>query len=618
MDRIATGGMAELYRAKITGIQGFEKLVAIKRILPHLTTDENLVNAFIDEAKLAALLHHQNIVQIYNFGLMEDSYFIAMEFLFGKDLRFIMQKSAQAGKPLRLDHALYIASRICAGLNHAHNLKDLQGNSLNIIHRDIGPHNIFITYDGQVKIIDFGIAKAANQNSMTQVGSIKGKIAYMSPEQALGKEIDHRSDLFSIGIVLYEMVTNRQMFTGDTFEAYARVREAEYEPPERVKKDLPPAVCRILEKALAKERSHRYQSADAMLTDLEQCMFECSFQPNDRSLALYMKELFGEDAGAEERAMHDTALVDTGESPSMREDGETSRITIDKDLIPAKRKSRRHVTISLLLLLCASALLAAIIFIWGPILPLSRIKAIVAGHRNASDHAGFDTSGTAQGGGTGIVPDTESASAPLAPGSLSSAHEVKLLEEAEALLASERFEEAIALCEDTMVKAPSMTEKIVETYARALQGHAVFLMDTNQREAKALLVKSIVLNPESAEGHFQLGRLYTTKGNMPGAVASYQKAIELDPNMPLAFFNLAYLYAKNKDYAGAERMYKRVIALAPSFVDEAYFNLALVWMRTGKVQEGIKNLNAALRINPDNEQAKKLLQQVKRQSGRNR
>jgi tetratricopeptide (TPR) repeat protein len=167
-----------------------------------------------------------------------------------------------------------------------------------------------------------------------------------------------------------------------------------------------------------------------------------------------------------------------------------------------------------------------------------------------------------------------------------------------------------------MAKAPSMTEKIVETYAQALQGHAVFLMDTNQREAKALLVKSIVLNPESAQGHFQLGRLYTAEGNTLSAVASYQKAIELDPNMPRALFNLAFLYATNKDFAGAERMFERVIVLAPSFVDEAYFNLAYARIRMGKVQEAIGNLEAAYRINPKNEQAKRLLDQLKKKSGR--
>lgn len=615
MEKIATGGMAELYRAKMTGIQGFEKLIAIKRILPHLSADENLVNAFIDEAKLAAFLHHQNIVQIYNFGIMEDSYFIAMEFLFGKDLRFIMQKSMSRKRPLGLDHALYIASRICAGLDYAHNLKDFHGNSLNIIHRDIGPHNIFITYDGQVKIIDFGIAKAANQNSTTQMGSIKGKVAYMSPEQALGKGIDHRSDLFSIGIVLYEMVTNTQVFSGDTFEAYAKVREAAYEPPEKVKKDLPPSVCRILHKALAKEPSRRYQSGDTMLTDIEQCMSECAFQPSDRTLAQYMKRLFGRDAGAEERAMREAALSDSDETPESIEFGETSKITIDKWTIPVGRTSRRHVITTLVILLIASALLAVVTFMQNPVSPLSRIKAILPGRSHVSGPAG---SGTAQGNGTGGVPDAGLASAPQLSGGILPGQEARLLEEAEALVSSGRFKEAISLCEGILAKAPAMTEKIVAPYAQALQGHASLLMDTNQQEAKALLVKSIMLYPESAQGHYYLGRMYDKEKNTISAIASYQKAIQLDPNMSLAFFNLAYLYATNKDYAGAERMYERVVELAPPFVDEALTNLAYVRIRLGKVQEGIKDLDAALTKNPDNKQAGRLLQQMKKQLNRNR
>ncbi|MGA1796432.1 MAG: protein kinase domain-containing protein [bacterium] len=613
MDRIATGGMAELYRAKMTGIQGFEKLIAIKRILPHLTADESLVNAFIDEAKLAALLHHQNIVQIYNFGVMEDSYFIAMEFLFGKDLRFIMQKSMSKKRPLGLDHALYIASRICAGLDYAHNLKDFQGSSLNIIHRDIGPHNIFITYDGQVKIIDFGIAKAANQNSTTQMGSIKGKVAYMSPEQALGKGIDHRSDLFSIGIVLYEMVTNRQMFSGDTFEAYAKVREAAYEPPEKVKKDLPPSVCRILHKALAKEPSRRYQSGDAMLSDIERCMSECAFQPNDRTLAQYMKKLFGRDAGAEERAMRDAVLLDPEESPKTVEQGDTSKITLNQGTIPVRRRSRRHVITTLVTLLIILTLLAAMTIMQNPVSPSSRIKAVLTGRGHGSGPAG---SGTAQGNGTGGVPDAGLASAPQLSGGILSRQEARLLEEANALVSSGRFKEAISLCEGILAKAPAMTEKIVGPYARALQGYATLMMDTNQAEAKALLVKSIMLYPESAQGHYYLGRMYDKEKNTPGAIASYQKAIELDPNLSRAFFNLGYLYAMSKDYAGAERMYERVVALAPPFVDEAYFNLALVYIKRGQVQKGIQSLDAAHRTNPGNEQAKKLLQQMKRQSGR--
>ena len=159
LDRIAVGGMAELFRAKLTGAQGFEKLIAIKKILPNLLAEENLVTSFIDEAKLAALLHHENIIQIYDFGSMADQYFIAMEFLFGKDLRTITRTARKKGLALGMDNILYIISRICAGLDYSHNLKNLQGKPLNIIHRDINPQNILITYEGQVKIIDFGIAK---------------------------------------------------------------------------------------------------------------------------------------------------------------------------------------------------------------------------------------------------------------------------------------------------------------------------------------------------------------------------------------------------------------------------------------------------------------------------
>jgi serine/threonine protein kinase len=169
LDKIAVGGMAELYRAKLTGEQGFEKLIAIKKILPNLSEQENLVTSFIDEAKLAALLNHENIVQIYDFGSMDDEYFIAMEFLFGKDLRTIRRNAEDRKMPLGMEKTIYIVSRICAGLDYSHNLKDLQGQPLHIIHRDINPQNILVTYDGQVKIIDFGIAKAASHNNKTKV-----------------------------------------------------------------------------------------------------------------------------------------------------------------------------------------------------------------------------------------------------------------------------------------------------------------------------------------------------------------------------------------------------------------------------------------------------------------
>ena len=303
LDKIAVGGMAELYRAKVTREYGFEKQVAIKKILPHLSDEGNLVKAFIDEAKLAALLQHENIVQIYDFGNLNGEYFIAMEYLFGKDLRKLTYKAKEKASPIDLENTLYVISRVCAGLDYSHNLKDLKGKPLNIIHRDINPQNVFITYEGQVKIIDFGIAKAASHNSTTHEGLIKGKLAYMSPEQANGKTIDHRSDIFSTGIILYELLAGQRMFQGETMHIYSQVRDAAYKPLESLVPDLPARLHDVVQHALAKEPDKRYQSCGEMLADLEECIYELSFRPNARHFANCVKDLFKQEFAAEENAL---------------------------------------------------------------------------------------------------------------------------------------------------------------------------------------------------------------------------------------------------------------------------------------------------------------------------
>ncbi len=302
-DRIAVGGMAELYRGKISGDEGFEKAVAVKKILPHLAAEQDAVNYFIDEARLAALLQHPNIAQIYDFGRLEDSYFIAMEYLFGKDLKTVLHIAEERNLPLSLENALHITSRVCSGLDYAHNMKDLQGDLLNIIHRDVSPQNILITYDGQVKIIDFGIAKAASRITSTRSGVIKGKVAYMSPEQAEGLEVDHRADIFSVGILLYEMVTGRFMYDGDAMEILSRAREASFTRPERIVRDLPECVVLTLDTALSKDTHTRYTSCGEMLSDLEDCIYHLNFRPSDQKLAQYMKALFENEFESEEASM---------------------------------------------------------------------------------------------------------------------------------------------------------------------------------------------------------------------------------------------------------------------------------------------------------------------------
>ncbi|MGA1824188.1 MAG: protein kinase domain-containing protein [bacterium] len=589
LDRIGAGGMAELYRAKIIGDEGFEKLIAIKKILPHLTVEKSLIESFIHEAKLAAMLQHQNIVQIYDFGNLEGFYFIAMEYLFGKDLRSILIKSEKKGLPFSLENALYIASGMCSGLHYAHNLKDFHGNPLNIIHRDIGPHNIFITYDGHVKIIDFGIAKTALQETVTQTGSIKGKIGYMSPEQALGEHIDYRSDIFSLGIVLYEMVTQKGIFEGkNIFEAYAKAREGNFNPPDEIKKDMEPRVYAILCKALATKPENRYQSADEMHADLDICISELSLQPNDRCLSQYIKSLFEDEADSEETELRKAALINHNDTSHSQEDTEVTKI-FAQDTIVKKLKLQRHVTVPLITVLIACVTIVCIMFIKNRFFRIDDDKPVFA-HRDFTED---------EDSGTEYIP-TES--------------EYNAFMEAHELLESKQFAQAIALFEDILVNNHSMKGKIGVPFSRALQGEASSIMKEDPDKAETLLHKSILLDPNSANAHFLLGRLYMIQKNNTKAIESYKKAVEIDPQMPKALFNLGYMSAKNKDYTKAEEMYERVIALSPEFVDEALFNLGLMHAKLGETEQGIEYLRKAVRANPENKHAKDLLARLKKKN----
>lgn len=361
-DRIAVGGMAELYRGKISGEEGFEKAVAVKKILPHLAAEQEAVSYFIDEARLAALLQHPNVVQIYDFGRLEDTYFIAMEYLFGKDLRTVLNSAGQRGMPLSLENLLYITSGVCSGLDYAHKMKDLQGQLLNIIHRDVSPQNIFLTYDGQVKIIDFGIAKAASRITNTRSGVIKGKVAYMSPEQAEGHEVDHRSDIFSVGILLYEMVTGRFMYEGDAMDILSQAREARFTRAERVIRDLPECLVVILDMALAKHPEDRYDSCGDMLSDLEDCIYHLNFRPNGQKISQFMKGLFDSELKTEEASMV-WALRRVEPVPSANDrvektdpDYQETMILTPEDMAAdAGRKKRRWLGPVILLLLLSTA-----------------------------------------------------------------------------------------------------------------------------------------------------------------------------------------------------------------------------------------------------------------------
>ena len=327
LEKIAVGGMAEIFKARTKGVGGFEKYLAIKRILPHLCENKDFIDMLINEAKIAVMLSHANIVQIYDLGKIDDSYFIAMEFIEGKDLRALMTRCDQIGMPLFIQHAIFISIEVCKGLEYAHSkqTQDVSGpKDLNIVHRDISPQNVMISYEGEVKITDFGIAKANANISETEAGVVKGKYEYMSPEQASGLPVDRRSDIFSTGIVLYEMLTGQKPFRGESdLTILERVREAKVEPPSKYNKSIPKKLEKIVLKSLARDTVDRYLSATELKDDLTRFFYSSTFNFTTSNLAAFMKSIFAEEIKLD--VLSDSTGI--GKRPDLGDDGRTiSRI----------------------------------------------------------------------------------------------------------------------------------------------------------------------------------------------------------------------------------------------------------------------------------------------------
>jgi len=332
LDQIGTGGMAEVFRAKQIGEEGFAKLIVIKRMLPSVAGDPAMVEHFIAEARLAALLQHENIAAVYDFGQIESVYFIAMEYLFGNNLHAVVQETLRRGQPLRVAQALLIIGKVCEGMAYAHALCDLQGRALGIIHRDLTPHNIFLTYDGKIKIIDFGIAKTELHDNQTRLGVVKGKISYMSPEQIGGGRLDRRSDIFTIGMLLYEMVTGKRMYSGDTAALVRKAVKVEYDRAEEVMPGLPDSLYKIIGRALEMDPDRRYQSCDEMLVDIEQCLGQMTPTPHPRTLQTMMVSLFERDY----QEQHQLGIKALQAAAALETQGRTDKtVIIERDMFAA-------------------------------------------------------------------------------------------------------------------------------------------------------------------------------------------------------------------------------------------------------------------------------------------
>jgi serine/threonine-protein kinase len=292
---LCQGGMAELYLALRSGIEGFEKVVALKRILPSITQEPAFIGMFLDEARLAAKLDHPNIVRIYDLGEIDEQYFMAMEYLPGEDLRDIYRRARELRAHVPIDVACSVLHDAALALDFAHNLTDANGVAMSLVHRDVSPSNIIVTYHGATKLVDFGIAKARNSSVQTQAGSFKGKLPYSSPEALRGDGVDHRADIFGMGIVLWELLTNKRLFRRDNYAAIVHaVKHDPIPPPSTIRSEIGADLDQVVMRALERDRDRRFQTALEMQTALEGVLDHLSGHRTSRQIGQWLTGVFGE------------------------------------------------------------------------------------------------------------------------------------------------------------------------------------------------------------------------------------------------------------------------------------------------------------------------------------
>lgn len=304
--KLATGGMAELFLARERGIAGLERLVVIKQILPHLADDPSFIDMFLREARIVARLNHPNVVQIYELGEENGSFYIAMEYIHGSTVREMQVLAEREGVDFPLGVIVSILDQSCRGLHAAHQLRDLEGNAIELIHRDVSPHNLMCTTEGYVKVLDFGVAKAAEGAEATNSGRLKGKFAYMSPEQCLGHKLDRRADIFSLGVVLWESLTGRRLFKREKdLDMMRAVVNEPAEAPSNYNSAVPEALDRVVLKALSKDRDKRFQTADEMRLALLDAARSSGIVFGEDRLAKFLGTIAGEELSERRQTMQD-------------------------------------------------------------------------------------------------------------------------------------------------------------------------------------------------------------------------------------------------------------------------------------------------------------------------
>jgi serine/threonine-protein kinase len=307
--KLEAGGMAEVFQAEVESIEGFKKQVAIKRVLPHLSQNRQFIEMFLDEARLSLKFSHANVVQTFSIGTSDNTYFIVMEFIDGVNVRKIMEYYETSGQLMEAAHAAFVINEVCKGLSYAHAMKGHDGKSLGVVHRDVSPPNVLLSKEGEVKIVDFGLAKATSQLESTDPGLIKGKFAYLAPEAAHGLEVDNRADIFAAGTVLWELLTGRRLFKGETdYDTVMNVRDASIPPVTSINPNIPPEMDGILGRALERDPSRRYQDAAEFGGELMKMLFSRQMLVTSYDIAKLVKSV--QQAEPSEEVSREVDIID--------------------------------------------------------------------------------------------------------------------------------------------------------------------------------------------------------------------------------------------------------------------------------------------------------------------
>lgn len=398
--KLATGGMAEIFLARRANSTDTE-LVVIKRVLPHLLDDRRFVAMFRDEARLAAQIVHPNVCQVFDSGPVGNTYFIGMEYLHGVPLSRLLLRAARTKTQVEVPLAVGLIIQCCHGLDHAHNLTSRDGKPLDVVHRDISPPNIFVTDDGLAKLLDFGVAKARGATQKTRTGTVKGKNSYMSPEQILGQLVDRRSDVFSLGIVLWETLAAERLFSRETdFMTFTAITEAQIPPIEEVRPEVGEALAAVVAKALARDRDERYSTAAELATALSDAVGGSDGYSSEQEVSADLRQRFSKELRAKESLTAraelidmeatvqmelppDELIIETAENPILADDTEQISIGLDQEPIThtglvSGRAPRDYRTPAIVVMVMVSAILAGLLWTRDAPVPLASVAADAA------------------------------------------------------------------------------------------------------------------------------------------------------------------------------------------------------------------------------------------------